>query len=107
MYLGLKSMFFSYIFNHIVSSFSPPNEIAATIIHWFVLKKIFLFHVIFYAKGSFKKFCACFSFICCLSISCMRTLFFHRCSLLSEDTCFLSFYAVQSLAERSNLYISL
>ena len=71
-----KACFF-LIYPIILYLLSPqPMRLQQRIINWFVLKKMFLFHVIFYAKGSFKKFCACFSFICYLSICCVRTLFF-------------------------------
>ena len=55
-----KACFF-LIYPIILYLLSPqPMRLQQRIINWFDLKKMFLFHVIFYAKGSFKKFCACF-----------------------------------------------
>ena len=100
-------MFFSYLSNHIVSSFSSTNEIAATYhkLVWFEENVSFSRYLL--CERIFQKvLCLFFIYLLFIHLLCENT-FFHRCSLLSEDTCFLSFYAVQSLAERSSLYISL
>ena len=103
---GLKKHVFSL--HSIMLYLLPPEamKMHQPIMSWFVLKKVFLFQVVFDAKGPLHRVCDCFSFISC-HLRYDNTAFFHWCSLLSENTCFLSIYAVQSLFERLSLYISL
>ena len=69
-------------------------------------RNYFFFKLSLMQKGPLHRVCDCFSFISC-HLRYDNTAFVHWCSLLSENTCFLSIYAVHSLVERLSLYISL
>ena len=98
-----KCIFFSYSSNHIVSSFSSTNENEATYQKLVCFEESISFSSCLWCDF-YTRYVTFFSFISCRFM--YDNKFYHQCVLLIKNICFLSINAVQSLVERSTLYIS-
>ena len=100
-----NACFFSYSSNHIVSSFSLTSENIETYKLVCFKESASFSRCLLKWKDLYTRCVIILSFISCRLM--YDNTFFHWCSLLSGNMCFLSINAVQSLVERSDLYISL
>ena len=100
-----KARLFSYLSNHIVSSFSSTNENAATYHKSVCFEESTSFSRCLWCERNLHKVCDIF-FCLIYVVWCMITHFFINV-VYWVKTCFLHTNVMQSLVERASLYILL